>query len=54
MALKRVAGLVRQQALTLAYNDVLLTMAVAFFCAVPLTLLLAKPSLQGGPDGGGH
>ncbi len=54
MALKRVAGLVRQQALTLTYNDVLLTMAVAFFCAVPLTLLLAKPSMQGGTDGGGH
>jgi DHA2 family multidrug resistance protein len=43
-ALRRVAAMVQQQALTLAYNDVLLLMAGAFFIALPLTLLLAKPS----------
>ena len=53
MALKKISLLVRQQALTLTYNDVLLLMALAFFLAVPMTLLLAKPSLQGAP-GGGH
>ena len=51
MALKRVAMMVRQQALTLTYNDVLLVMAVAFFAALPMTLLLAKPSAV---QGGGH
>jgi DHA2 family multidrug resistance protein len=44
-ALQQVALLVQQQALTLAYNDVLLLMAATFFVALPLTLLLAKPSL---------
>jgi DHA2 family multidrug resistance protein len=53
MALKRVAALVNQQALTLTYNDVFMLMGVAFFTAVPLTLLLAKTPPQGAP-GGGH
>ncbi len=53
MALKRIAALVDQQALTLTYNDVFMLMGVAFFIAVPLTLLLAKTSLQE-PAGGGH
>jgi MFS transporter, DHA2 family, multidrug resistance protein len=43
-ALKKVAMMVEQQALTLAYNDVLLLMAGCFFLALPLTLLLAKPT----------
>ena len=42
-ALKKVAQMVQQQALTLTYNDVLLLMAGAFFLALPLTLLLGKP-----------
>jgi len=55
MALKRIAGLVDQQALTLTYNDVFMLMAVTFFIAVPLTLLLAKTPLPGqGAAGGGH
>jgi len=33
-----------QQALTLAYNDVLLLMAGCFLVALPLTLMLAKPT----------
>ena len=43
-ALKQVAMMVQQQALTLTYNDVLLLMAGCFFAALPLTLLLAKPA----------
>jgi DHA2 family multidrug resistance protein len=53
MALKRIAALVDQQALTLTYNDVFMLMGIAFFTAVPLTLLLAKPTGQM-PAGGGH
>ncbi len=51
-ALKRIGLMVRQQALTLTYNDVLMLMALAFFLALPLTLLLKRPRL--GPAGGGH
>jgi DHA2 family multidrug resistance protein len=43
-ALRQVAAMVQQQALTLAYNDVLLIMAGTFFIALPLTLFLAKPN----------
>ena len=46
-ALKQVAMMVQQQALTLTYNDVLLLMAGCFFVALPLTLLLAKPAGSG-------
>jgi DHA2 family multidrug resistance protein len=42
-ALKQVALMVQQQALTLTYNDVFMLMAGAFFLAIPATLLLAKP-----------
>ena len=52
MALKRIAGVVDQQALTLTYNDVFMAMGLAFFVAVPMTLLLAKTSVAGA--GGGH
>jgi DHA2 family multidrug resistance protein len=52
-ALKRMAMMVQREALTLSYNDVLLLMAAAFFCAIPLTLLLAKPAPVGG-GGGAH
>ena len=47
MALKRIAGLVDQQALTLTYNDVFMAMGLAFFVAMPMTLLLAKTSVAG-------
>jgi DHA2 family multidrug resistance protein len=43
-ALRKIAMMVQQQALTLSYNDVLLLMAACFFLALPLTLLLAKPA----------
>ena len=53
MALKRIAAMVDQQALTLTYNDVFMLMGVAFFIAMPMTVLLAKVSAAG-PGGGGH
>jgi DHA2 family multidrug resistance protein len=43
-ALKRIAGMVHQQALALTYNDVLQLMAGCFFLALPLTLMLSRPS----------
>ncbi len=49
-ALKRVATMVQQQALTLSYNDVLLLMACTFFLALPVTLFLAKPKIGGGAE----
>jgi DHA2 family multidrug resistance protein len=42
-AIKKITLMVQREALTLTYNDVLLLMAAAFFLAVPVTLLLAKP-----------
>jgi DHA2 family multidrug resistance protein len=42
-ALRTVGALVEREALTLAYNDVLLVMGLCFFVAIPLTLLLVKP-----------
>lgn len=53
MALKRVAWMVRQQVLTLTYNDVFMLMREAFFTPMPLTLLIAKASVAS-PAGGGH
>ena len=43
-ALRKLAQMVQQQALTLAYNDTLLLMALVFGLALPFTLLLAKPA----------
>jgi DHA2 family multidrug resistance protein len=42
-ALKELALLVQREALTLAYNDVLLVMGLCFFAALPLTFLLKRP-----------
>jgi DHA2 family multidrug resistance protein len=42
-ALKELALLVQREALTLAYNDVLLVMGLCFFAALPLTFLLTRP-----------
>ena len=52
-ALNRLSMLVRREALTLAYNDVLLLMAACFFLAIPLTLLLSRPK-PAGEAGGAH
>ncbi len=57
MALKRIAGMVQREALTLTYNDVLLLMALAFFAAVPLTALTTRPRMAKAgvaKAGGGH
>jgi DHA2 family multidrug resistance protein len=51
-ALKRLQLLVSQQSLVLAYNDVLVVMAVLFFLAMPLVFLLRQP--RAGAGGGGH
>jgi len=37
------AGLVEQQALVMAFNDLLLLMGGAFLVGLPLTLLLRRP-----------
>ena len=42
-ALRKLAQMVQREAATLAYNDVLLLIAILFFAALPFTLLLAKP-----------
>jgi len=44
-AMKKISLMVEREALTLTYNDVLLLMSLAFFVALPLTLLLAKPKV---------
>jgi MFS transporter, DHA2 family, multidrug resistance protein len=44
-AMRHVAMMVNREAMTLAYNDVLLLMALCFFLAVPLCFLLAKPKM---------
>ncbi len=53
-ALARLAMMVKREALTLTYNDVLLLMAGLFLIAVPLTLLLAKPKPAGGASAEAH
>ncbi len=50
-ALRRLALLVQREAMTLAYNDVLLVMGFCFFAALPLTFLMVRPRMAGG---GGH
>ncbi|WP_424811012.1 DHA2 family efflux MFS transporter permease subunit [Roseococcus sp. YIM B11640] len=50
-ALRRIAQMVEQQAMVLAYNDVLIVMSLLFAGAIPLVLLLSKP--QAAPGGGG-
>jgi DHA2 family multidrug resistance protein len=47
-ALRRMAMMVEREALTLAYNDILLLMALCFVLAMPLTLLLARPKAATG------
>jgi MFS transporter, DHA2 family, multidrug resistance protein len=49
-ALGKMQALVTQQALVLAYNDVLVVMAGCFLVSLPLVLLLRKPRGGGGAD----
>ena len=44
-ALHTLSLMVRREALTLTYNDVLWLMSVSFFAAAPLTLLLKRPQM---------
>ncbi|MDE2575929.1 MAG: DHA2 family efflux MFS transporter permease subunit [Rhodospirillales bacterium] len=53
-AIKQIGMMVQREAMTLAYNDVLMLMALCFLVSVPLTLLLAKPKPGGGGGGGLH
>jgi DHA2 family multidrug resistance protein len=46
-ALKRMGMLVRREALTLTYNDVLLVMALIFLLALPMTVMLKRPAAMG-------
>jgi DHA2 family multidrug resistance protein len=48
-ALQTLAGIVMREALTLAYNDALMWMSVAFFVAIPLTFVLARPPSAAAP-----
>ena len=51
-ALARVSGMITQQALILAYNDVLVVVTALFALAVPLVLFIKPPKPGGG--GGAH
>ena len=49
-ALRRLQGLLEREALILAYNDVLLVMAMLFLLAIPCVAIVARP--HAGPGGG--
>ena len=53
-ALKKLAGMVMREAMTLAYNDALMWMALAFLIVVPVTFFLARPRLTEGLTEGGE
>ncbi len=46
--MKNISDMVQRESLTLTYNDVFLLMAISYFLALPLTLLLTKPKMAGG------
>ena len=52
-ATKRLALMVRREAIVMALGDVFLAMTVLFLCLVPLVMMMRKPRPQGAP-GGGH
>ena len=51
-ALKRIYAMVQREALVMAYNDILLLMALLFVVVAPMGFLLTRPRPAGG--GGGH
>ena len=53
-ALRRMYSVVQREALIMAYNDVLVLMALLFFAAIPLVLLLKTPPAAGGGGGDAH
>jgi DHA2 family multidrug resistance protein len=52
-ALRQVYAMVQREALVMAYNDVLVLMALLFVVIAPLAFLVARPRV-GGEAGGGH
>jgi DHA2 family multidrug resistance protein len=48
-ALHRLLDMVERQAWTLAFNDVLLLIGLGFALVLPLTLVLARPRIEGAP-----
>ncbi|HVZ07272.1 DHA2 family efflux MFS transporter permease subunit [Rhodopila sp.] len=49
-ALKQVYAMVQREALVMAYNDILVAMAVLFVLVAPLAFLLKRPPTGGGGD----
>ncbi|TCZ59940.1 DHA2 family efflux MFS transporter permease subunit [Roseicella aquatilis] len=49
-ALKRVYAMVQREALVLAYNDVLVAMALLFVLVAPLAFLVGRPRVAGGGE----
>jgi DHA2 family multidrug resistance protein len=47
-ALRQAAAMVQREALIMAYNDALMAMAVLFFVAAPLVVLVSRPRGAGG------
>ena len=49
MAQAVMAQVVQRQALTLAFDEVFLRMALLFLCAIPLAALCKRPAVSGAP-----
>lgn len=54
VALKKLAGLVRQQATDMAIADIFFLLTILFVAIVLMTPLMQKPKPAGAPSGGGH
>jgi DHA2 family multidrug resistance protein len=54
MALKQVAGLVRQQAVVMSFADVFLMLTVLFVVLAAMGVMMKKPQAAAGGGGGGH
>ena len=54
VALKRLSGLVRQQATDMAIADIFFILTILFAAIVLMTPLMQKPKPAGAPSGGGH
>ena len=52
-ATKRLALMVKREAIVMALGDVFLTLAILFALLTPLVFMMRKPRPQG-PPGGGH
>ena len=54
VALKRLSGLVRQQATDMAIAEIFFLLTILFAAIVLMTPLMQKPKPAGAPNGGGH